>query len=141
MPCAELNTRRCLVRAAPSAATISSRKARRANPGSSVELEQHDVAVLDDVFLAFVARLAGLLGGDLAAERDEIVISDRLRADEAALEVGVDDARRLRGLVALVHGPGARLLRPGGEIGDQVKQVVAGADQPVETRLVQAHRL
>jgi hypothetical protein len=37
----------------------------------SIELEQHHVAVLDDVFLAFVAGLAGFLGGDFTAKRDE----------------------------------------------------------------------
>ena len=36
----------------------------------------HDVAVLHDIFLAFVARLAGLLGRDLAAEADEVVVGD-----------------------------------------------------------------
>ena len=29
---------------------------------SDVEAEQHDVAVLDDIFLAFGAHLAGVLG-------------------------------------------------------------------------------
>ena len=70
---------------------------------SRIELEQHHVAVLDDVFLAFVARLAGFLGGHFAAERHEIVIGDGLGADEAALEIGVDDAGRLRRLGALVR--------------------------------------
>ena len=72
-----------------------------------IELEQHDVAVLDDIFFAFVARLAGFLGGNFAAERHEVVIGDRLCADEAALEVGVDDARRLRRLGA-ASGPSRR---------------------------------
>ncbi|AEH86756.1 hypothetical protein Mesop_2280 [Mesorhizobium opportunistum WSM2075] len=40
---------------------------------SRVELEQHDVAVLDDIFLAFVACLAGFLGRYFAAQRDEVV--------------------------------------------------------------------
>ncbi len=67
---------------------------------SGVEPEQHHVAVLDDIFLAFVARLAGFLGGDFAAERDIIVIGDGLGADEAALEIGMDDAGGLRRLGA-----------------------------------------
>src|SRR3954451_12508615 len=76
---------------------------------SRVELEQHDVAVLDDIFLAFIACLAGFLGRYFAAQRDEVVVGDGLGADEAAFEIGVDDAGGLGGLVALVDGPGARL--------------------------------
>ena len=63
---------------------------------SHVELEQHHVAVRDDVLLAFVARLAGVLGRLLAAEADEVVVGDGLGADEALLEIGVDGAGRLR---------------------------------------------
>ena len=103
-----------------------------------VELEQQNVAVLNDIFLAFVARLAGFLGRHFAAERHEIIVGDGLGADEAALEIGVDDAGCLRRLGALVDGPGARLLRSDGEIGDEVKQFVAGADELVEARLLQA---
>ena len=67
---------------------------------SDVELEQHHVAVLDEVFLAFLAQLAGLARAGLAAERDVVVVGDRLGADEAALEIGVDLARGLRRLGA-----------------------------------------
>lgn len=34
---------------------------------SGVELEQQDIAILDHIFLAFVARLAGFLGRHFAA--------------------------------------------------------------------------
>src|SRR5689334_15307397 len=67
---------------------------------SDVEQEVEDVAVADDVVLALRAHLSRLLGALLAAERDVVVVGDRLGADEAALEVGVDDARRLRSGVA-----------------------------------------
>src|SRR5690606_12891757 len=60
--------------------------------GSGVELEHQHVAVLDDVFLALVARLACFLRRRLAAELHVVVEGDRLGADEAALEGGVDDA-------------------------------------------------
>ncbi|PAQ11447.1 hypothetical protein CIT26_05550 [Mesorhizobium temperatum] len=43
------------------------RRKKAPSVSSGVELEQHDVAVLDDIFLAFVARLAGLLGRHFAA--------------------------------------------------------------------------
>ena len=79
-------------------------EARRSTIGSKrrafaldVEPEVHHVAVLDDVFLAFLADLAGFLGAALAVERDVVVVGDGLGADEALLEVGVDDAGGLRG--------------------------------------------
>src|SRR5881394_1172685 len=85
--------------------------------GSNVEQEVHHVAVVDDVVLAFGAHLARVFRTLLAFERDEVVEGDRLRADEAALEVGVDHAGRLRRGVADVDGPGAHLLHAGGEVG------------------------
>ena len=45
------------------------------------------VAILDDVFLAFVARLACLLGARLAVEGDVVVIGDGVGPDEAAFEM------------------------------------------------------
>ena len=84
------------------------REGTRPDP-SDVEAEQHHVAVLDDIVLAFGAQLAGVAGARFAAELDEVVVGDGLGADEAALEVGVDLARRLGRPRAPVHGPGARL--------------------------------
>src|SRR5690606_10601487 len=40
------------------------------HPALDVELEQQHVAILHDIVLAFVARLAGFLGAGLAAEGD-----------------------------------------------------------------------
>ena len=101
----------------------------RRSPTSVREPEVHHVAVLDDVLLAFLAHLAGFLGADLAAQADVVVVGDGLGADEALLEVGVDDAGGLRRLGALVDGPGARLLGADGEEGDEVATGVALADQ------------
>src|SRR5687768_7609857 len=78
--------------------------------GLRVELEQDHVAVLDDIIFAFVARLPGLFGRLLAAKPDVIVEGDRLRADKAAPEIGVDDSGGLRRARAPRHRPGARLL-------------------------------
>ena len=100
----------------------------------------HHVAVGDHIVLAFEPHLAGIARAGLAAERHIVVVGDGLGADEAALEVGVDDAGRLRRAGAARHGPGPRLLRTGGEIGDEVEQRVAGADQPVEAGLGEADR-
>ena len=105
-----------------------------------VEAELHDVAVLHDVVLALHAglalgaRLGDRAGGDEVGERDDLGL------DEAALEVGVDDARGLRGLPALVDRPRARLLRAGGEVRLQAERVEADAGELVEARLVLAGR-
>src|SRR5690606_16378654 len=100
----------------------------------------HHVAILDDVFLAFVTGLAGFLGGDFAAERDEIVVGDGLGADAAGFEIGADDAGGLGGLGAHRDGPGAGCLEAEGEIGLQVQELVALADQAVEAGLFEAER-
>ena len=59
---------------------------------------QH-VAVGDRVVLAFEAELARLARARLAPAGDIIRVGDGLGADEAPLEIGVDDARRLGALV------------------------------------------
>ena len=91
--------------------------------GLDIETEMHDVAVLHDIILAFGPHLARVLGGLFAAQCDEIIIGDGLGADEAALEIGVDDARRLRRLGAAMHGPGPRFLGADGEEGDEIEQL------------------
>lgn len=83
-----------------------------ARPGSDVEQEVEDVAVLDHVVLAFRTLLAGLLGTLLALVGDEVIEADRLGADEAPLEIGVDDARRLWRSVALVDGQARTSFTP-----------------------------
>src|SRR6476661_4197926 len=83
--------------------------------GSQIEAEMHDVAVLDDVFRTFEPHLAGILGALLAAAGDEILIGDGLGADEALLEIRVDDAGGLRRLAAPRNRPRLRLLRTDGE--------------------------
>ena len=55
---------------------------------------------------------------------DEVLVGDHLGADEAVLEIRVDDARRLRRGRAGPHGPGAHFLHAGGEIGLQPQQLV-----------------
>src|SRR5271169_5286452 len=99
----------------------------------------HDVAVLDDVVLAFEPHLAGIARAGLAVVSHVIVVSDRLGADKATLEISVDDTRGLRGLGAARHGPGAHLLRPGGEESHKMKERIAGADQTVETGRLEAN--
>src|SRR5687767_10129739 len=82
---------------------------------SDVEPEVHDVAFAHHVVLALEPHLPRFLGTLLAVARQKVRERDHLRADEATLEVGVDDAGRLRCGVAGVDRPGADFLRPLGE--------------------------
>ena len=68
--------------------------------------------------------------------RTKSSIGDHLGADEAFLEVGVDDAGGLGGGGTALHRPGSRLLGAGGEEGEQAQQRVALADDPVQAGLV-----
>ena len=63
-----------------------------------IEPEVHDVPVLHHVVLAFHRQFAGLTHGGLTTIFYIVVVLDDLGADEAFLEVGVDDAGTLRGL-------------------------------------------
>src|SRR2546422_4331970 len=93
------------------------------------EAEVDDVAVLDDVVLALEPQLPRLAALGLAPEAHELVVGDHLGADEAALDVAVDLARRLEGRRAAADRPGPALVLAGGEEADQVEERVAGADE------------
>src|SRR3982751_4077182 len=101
---------------------------------SHIEPKEHDVTVRDDILLPLGARDALLARALPAAVRDELRVRDRLGADEALLEVGVNDARGDGGGVAAVDRPRAHLLLAGGEVGLKAEQVVAGTNEPVEPR-------
>src|SRR6187402_2170902 len=108
---------------------------------SDVEAEVQHVAFLHQVFLAFQPQAAGFLGALLALELDEVVEGDRFGTDEAALEVGVDDGGGLRRGGARADLPGAHFLLTRGEVGLQAEQAVAGTNDAVEARLVEAEIL
>ena len=57
------------------------------------------------------------------------------------LEVGVDDAGGLRRPGAALDGPGAALVLAGGEEGDEVEDLVRGARDRVQARLLQPEAL
>ena len=69
---------------------------------------------------------------------DEVVVGGAFSGDEAALEIGVDDAGGGGGLVADVDGPGARFLFAGGEIGAQAEEMIGGADERADARFLDA---
>src|SRR5688572_1506196 len=123
------------------AAALRGAPSRGLPPSLDVEAEVDHVAVAHGVVLALEAELAGLLGAELAAVRYEVVIGSDFRANEPALEIGMDHAGGLRRGRARMYRPGAHFLGPCGEIGLQAEQRVRGSDDAVQSRLIHAHVL
>ena len=69
-----------------------------------------------------------------------VVVGNDLGPDEAALKIRMDDARGLRGLPALVDGPGPHFVRPGGEITAQPQGGVARVDDARKPAFLNAVR-
>src|SRR5436190_901915 len=84
--------------------------------------------------IPFQRQLGIGAAGRLGAELDQILPPDDLSLDEAALEIGVDDAGRLRGPRAALDRPGPALVLAGGEEGDEVEERVGGARDGVQPR-------
>src|SRR6186997_140643 len=82
---------------------------------SDIEAEQDDVPVLDFVVLSLGTHLSRGACCLFRAARDVVVVGNRLRANESALEIAVNCTGRLRSFCTLTDGPGARFLRTGGE--------------------------
>ena len=72
-----------------------------------------DIAILHHVFLPLGAHQPLVARRLHASHPLEVVVGDRLRADEATLEVGVDGAGGFGRLRADGDGPGADLLLAG----------------------------
>ena len=88
----------------------------------------HDVAVLDDVVLAFDAHLAGGTDGGFGLVVDEVVVLDDLGTDEAALEIGMYHACALRGFPTAAESPCLDLHLACRDEGLQGKQMVDGLE-------------
>eukprot|EP00050_Salpingoeca_kvevrii_P006140 m.287666 g.287666 ORF g.287666 m.287666 type:complete len:428 (+) comp11824_c0_seq1:272-1555(+) len=107
--------------------------------GSDIELEEDDVAVLDNVVFAFKAVLSG--GADLGDALlvllvlGEIRVVEDLGLDKSALKIRVDDTSGLGCSGTLVHSPAADFLFASGEKVDEVELVVALNDDLGEHRL------
>src|SRR5437773_124861 len=101
------------------------------------EPEIDDVAVLHDVFLALEPHLAVVAAGGHRAARNERIVADDLRPDEAPRDVAVNLARgELRGRLARDR-PGAAFVFADGEERHVAEQIVGGANHAVQTRLGQ----
>src|SRR5260370_42651580 len=101
----------------------------------------HDVAVGDDVLLAFQPQLAGIAGAGLAAERDVIGIGNRPGANKTLFEIGMNAAGGGRRPWAAVDGPGPRRLRPDGAVGQRAPEPTPAPAQAREAGFRNPHRV
>src|SRR3954447_21787088 len=96
---------------------------------SYVESDVEDVSVDDLVILALDPERAEVAGLRPGAGLEELVPVDDLGPDEAALEVGVDDARALGCLPPGTERRRPRLLLARGEEGTQAEHAVRGVQE------------
>ena len=94
-----------------------------------IELEQHDVAVEARVVFTLLAVQALVFDGLRGAAAVEVFELHDLGADEAALEVSVDDTGSLRSLRAVTDRPALDLIFTGREVVNQVQILVANGDK------------
>src|SRR6188508_1723052 len=108
--------------------------------GSVTEPEEHDVAVLNDVFLAFGPGESLFPGWFPSPHSNEVIVGHRLRSNEPLLEIGVDHAGRSGGFVAPVNGPGTHFLLSGGEVALESEQVIGRVSQTIQARFPEPQR-
>src|SRR2546428_10979019 len=100
---------------------------------NTLDAEEHvdDLAVLHDVVAPFGPHDPLLFRVGLRARRQEPVPFDDLRANEPALEVRMDRARRVLRPRAGRDGPRPHLVRPYREEGDEPQELIRRADEAV----------
>ena len=75
----------------------------------------HDIAVLNDIILAFRRQLASSTALRFAAKLDEIGVLDNFRPYKAALKIGMDNSGALGCFHAFAEGPSTHFIASGGE--------------------------
>ena len=108
----------------------------RAPLTAHIEPEMRDVPVLHHIIATLQSELPGLTRPVLTTQPHIILIAYDLRADEALLEVGVDDACGLRGEAPLAYRPGANLLGAGGKEGLETQEREGRPHETVKAWLV-----
>ena len=98
-----------------------------------------NITIFHDVRFTFNAHLSGFLGFLFSLKGNIILIGNGLGPDKTALKITMDHPGGLGGVGAALYRPGSRLLRANGEIGFQFQELVAGADQTIQSGLFQAH--
>lgn len=98
----------------------------------------HDISVFDEVFLALQTVFSFFPRCCYRSGLNQVVVSDHLGTDKAALKVGVDNACSLGSLRSLTDGPRTHLLHASRKVSDQAKQFIRSPDEAVETGFLQS---
>ena len=101
------------------------------------ESEIDDVAILNDVLFALQSNFAVFATRRHGSAFDQPIEGHDLGADETARDVAVDLASRELCHRAPRNGPRAALVLADGEERNVTQQIVAGANDAVEPRLVE----
>src|SRR5262249_20032650 len=96
--------------------------------------EQDDVALLDDVVLAFETYLSFFARGTEAAGGQQVVPADDFGADEAFFNVAVNGPGSFDGVRAFMDGPGPDFGFAGCEKRRQAHQIVGRVGEAVGGR-------
>src|ERR671937_2241322 len=102
---------------------------------SDVEAEEGHVTIVHRIFLALEADFASLAGREIRAGRLQFLEGNHLCLDEPALEVAVDDPRRLGGTSTLAHGPGPDFGLTRSQECEQSQEAIGCPDEGVQGRL------
>src|SRR6266446_289293 len=108
------------------------------SPESDVEAKEDHVAIAHDILFSFNTKLACFTRFRKGTERNQIVVLNRVRRDEATLEIRMDRAGGRRRFLARVNGPGARFFFSGGEEGAQAEQMINRPNKRVHAAVFDA---
>src|SRR4029077_12386928 len=103
-----------------------------------VKAELHYIPVFHHIIFTFDSQLSGFATFRERSKSHQVFEMDGLGRDEAAFEVGMNDASRCRSLIACMYSPGARLLFARCKISAQAKQFIYGANQGSNPAFVHA---
>lgn len=98
-------------------------------------LDEQDIAILNDVFLALGHDLTSSLDFSLITILPQGTVVIRNGLDEGLLEIGVNNTGSGRGLGVLTDSPLTDFIRTGGEEAGQVQGSAHGSDGLGQTRL------
>ena len=81
----------------------------------------HDIAILNEVFLAFDAKSAIVAASGFGAVLSEILVGDHFCLNESSFKISVNHTCSLRCLPAMLDSPGSNFLHARCEIGGEVE--------------------
>src|SRR5215469_7223529 len=98
--------------------------------------EKNNVPFLDDVLLSFEPYLGLFLRRRNTTRRQQVLASHHFRTDEPLLDVAMDLTRGFDGRRTFANRPRPHFQLARGKKRNQPHQVIRGADQPVQSRLL-----